>query len=164
METPLEPSYREITLTQGQVALVDAGDFEWIMQWKWRATWSSRANSFYASANIQGKVIHMHRLILGLERGDHRLVDHKEAGQTLDNRRSNLRVATYAQNRRNSRLGKNNKSGYKGVSWWAPQGKWRAHFKINGVTKYLGTFQTPEQAHAAYTRAAIEHYGEFARP
>lgn len=90
MTSPTE-LYREIPLTQGQVALVDASDYEWLMQWKWFALWNKTSRSFYAARNpknIDGKRAHirMNRLILGLEYGDPRMGDHRD-GNTLNNLR-----------------------------------------------------------------------------
>ena len=66
--TPLEVAnmtptseYRIIPLTQGQVALVDAADYDWIMEWKWCAHWDSSGGRFYAvRSRREGKrTIHM---------------------------------------------------------------------------------------------------------
>jgi hypothetical protein len=89
-------------------------------------------------------------------------IDHKN-GDTLDNRRSELRFATNHQNAMNSKLRKNNKSGFKGVSYSASENRWIANICLHGKCKYLGGFDTREEAHAAYMRAAIEAAGEFAR-
>ncbi len=98
----------EITLTHGQVALVDAADYEWLMQWKWRARanacWYGRNYYADSTVKIDGKwqVLKMHRIILGLEIGDKRHGDHINH-DTLDNRRGNLRIVTPAENNRNRR-------------------------------------------------------------
>ncbi len=71
---------KKIPLTQGQVALVDDADYEWLSRWKWCAMWCSSTDSFYAVRHIRlpnGKwtTLRMHRAILGLKRGDSRQVD-----------------------------------------------------------------------------------------
>jgi hypothetical protein len=89
-------------------------------------------------------------------------IDHIN-GDGLDNRWSNLRLATRAENIRNSRTKATNTSGFKGVSWHKRDRKWQAHIKINGRSKNLGLFEAPEDAHAAYVAAAQKYHGEFAR-
>lgn len=118
MPSPYTPLYREIPLTKGQVALVDAEDFEWLNQWKWSVRFDKSTGCFYAqryaySGGVKQNII-MARLILGLEKGDLRQADHVDTGNTLDNRRFNLRIATQSQNNANRRIGRNNTSGFKG--------------------------------------------------
>ena len=86
-------------------------------------------------------------------------IDHKN-GDRDDNRIGNLRLASASQNQWNCKTPKNNKSGYKGV--YSDRGYWRAVIRKNGKPKYLGYFDTPELAHAAYCQAANEMHGEFA--
>lgn len=93
------------------------------------------------------------------------MIDHKN-GNGLDNRRSNLRFCTNAQNQHNqrkwgSRSGKPLSSRYKGVSWHR-RGHWRAKIQAQGKRRYLGQFQSEEAAARAYDRAARELHGEFA--
>jgi hypothetical protein len=89
-------------------------------------------------------------------------VDHIN-GNTLDNRRENLRSVTHAQNLMNQKLSRANKSGFKGVSMDRSSGKWRAHITKDGIVRQLGYFPTPELAHEAYCTAAAIFHGEFAR-
>jgi hypothetical protein len=155
----------EIPLTCGQVAIVDAADYEWLMQWKWLASWSEKTQSFYAKRSDRvgsGRIYYsMHRVILGLVQGDTRKGDH-ENHDTLDNRRSNLRIATSAQNCQNMDRARPNRSGYKGVCWHGKSKMYVARLYINGRAKYLGYFHDPAEAHMAYQAAATEHFGEFA--
>lgn len=109
-----------------------------------------------------GKHVLAHRLAWFLTHGvwPTRPVDHIN-GNPADNRLVNLRLATTAQNRANSKTNKNNKSGLKGVQF--RNGHWRAKITNGGVTRHLGVFETAEQAHSAYVAAASEVHGEFAR-
>lgn len=88
-------------------------------------------------------------------------IDHKNRVKT-DNRIDNLRPATSSQNKGNIGLLRNNRSGYKGVSFNARSQKWHAQIKINGVQTYLGRSDLPEEAARMYNAAAIKHFGEFA--
>jgi len=89
-------------------------------------------------------------------------VDH-ENGDTVDNSFGNLREATHSQNIANSRLRKDNKAGLKGVSLAYP-GRWMANINKDKKRHYLGLFDSPEKAHAAYVAAAQQLFGAFARP
>ncbi len=89
-------------------------------------------------------------------------VDHIDMNRT-NNRIENLRLATTAQNRQNSRKQRNNKSGFKGVSWCTREKKWRAQIMTNGKFKSLGYYDTAQEAHVVYCNAAITHHGVFAR-
>lgn len=88
-------------------------------------------------------------------------VDHID-GDKLNNRISNLRPASTAQNARNCKLRIDNSSGYKGVSR-AKSGRWEACIKVGKKKKTLGTFGDPRTAALAYDEAAREEYGEFAK-
>jgi hypothetical protein len=101
----------------------------------------------------------LHRLIMNPPKG--MMVDHIN-GDGLDNRRANLRVCTNAENGRNQRLSKNNKSGYKGVSWFKRDKKWRSKIKHEGKSRCIGLFDCPEKAARAYDAVAKELFGEYA--
>lgn len=81
----------------------------------------------------------LHRAVLGLEPDDPRRVDHIN-GDTLDNRRVNLRIATVAENAQNqgSRGGS---SSYRGVTWDKSRGKWMATAMLDGRRKTIGRFE-----------------------
>jgi hypothetical protein len=167
MTSPLE-DYRLIPLTQGQFAIVEASDFDWLNQWDWFARWDRCTKGFYASRSslpISGRrgLIHMHRVVLGLEPTDPKRGDHIN-GNTLDNRRSNLRVATPSQNSMNRRNRATNTTGYKGVSLEAKNGLYRARIGINGSVRFLGYRATAKAAYEElYVPAARELFGEFAK-
>lgn len=89
-------------------------------------------------------------------------IDH-ENGDRVDNRWSNLRLATKQQNVRNSRKPKHNTSGFKGVSWVAETKVWRASIKVSGKTKSKSGFKTAEEAHRAYCKFLAELDCDFVR-
>lgn len=157
---------KEIELSQGRVALVDDEDYEWLNQWKWYCcTYSNGA--VYAKRSVRisptkTKTICMHRLILGINDGERWHGDHED-GNGLNNQRYNIRKCTVAQNGMNRRLGKNSKSGYKGVSWNSATNKWTASYMIGGKTKTIGNFKNKEDAALAYNKAVLAAFGEFAR-
>lgn len=158
---------KEIQLTHGQVALVDDVDFEWLNQRKWWALWSRQTKSYYAVRCVyhpstqKTETVRMHRQILGLVKGDKMYGDHINR-DTLDNQRSNLRVATRSENQRNRGLQSNNTSGYRGVWYFAKCRRWQSYIKVHGKRRHLGLFLTAEEAALAYNRAAVELHGEFA--
>lgn len=142
---------KEIPLTRGRVALVDETDYAWLSAWKWQAT-----SDLYArrSFRLGGRVrqVMMHRAIMRALNGQK--VDHVN-GDTLDNRRANLRLATVSQNRQNSRPSTGKTSRYKGVSLNRDRCTWKASVS-------LGSFATEEEAARAYDAAAAAIQGEFA--
>lgn len=170
--TSQESSYREIPLTKGFVALVDISDYEILSQWKWHAANSKNKPNFYASRKIWiGRIngvkkmtnVSMHRFILGLADSDKRFGDHIN-GNTLDNRRCNLRIATPSENNMNSVLRKDNVSGCRGVFWNKLNRKWRARIAVYGKNIEIGSFESKEEAIAARKKVEIEYFGEFIRP
>ena len=152
---------REIPLTRGLVALVDDEDAEWLGQWRWTVLIQPGKKYVwrYFRQNERRVAVRMHRLILSPPAG--MLVDHRN-GNGLDNRRSNLRIATFSQNNQNMRMQSDNATGFKGISR-RPSGKFRARIAFEGKQIFLGNFPTPEEAHAVYREAAREYFGEFAR-
>lgn len=164
VKQPEDRSISYIPLTRGQFAIVDSEDFERISAWSWRANLTSEGK-FYAQStqHRNGKRVDlmMHRVIMGLEKGDHREVDHIDPSSPLDNRKSNLRLSTHQENIRNRPAQKNNKSGFKGVVQVKPN-KWVATIGHNRKKVHLGTFNSPQEAYTAYCEAANRLHGAFA--
>jgi len=131
--------------------------------------WSVTSNNKYARRGIRknnkANNIYLHRIILerilDKKLADGEYCDHID-GNGFNNRRCNLRVATYAQNNRNQRLASHNTSGYKGVSWAKRERKWRSSITVNNKMCHLGYFNNKEDAYKAYCEAAIEYFGEYA--
>lgn len=88
--------------------------------------------------------------------------DHAD-GNPLNNRWTNLRAASRAENQRNKRVQSNNVTGLKGVSLHRGT-KWVARIKVDVKKRpYLGIFDCPAAAHFAYLVEADKHFGKFAR-
>jgi hypothetical protein len=155
---------KTIYARKGEPILVDDEDYGRLNEWTWRLDKDGYAirSTPHPSGNGQKTIIRMHRDVMGLPFKDPRQVDHR-FGIKTDNRKSELRVCTPRQNRFNVGPMSKNKSGYKGVIWLADRRKWRARICANAKIMLLGYFDTAEQAHEAYEKAANELHGEFAR-
>jgi DUF971 family protein len=90
------------------------------------------------------------------------LIDHRNHNG-LDNRLTNLRPATPAQNIQNARKQKpRTTSKYKGVDFVKPTGKYRARIAVDGQRLFLGSFANQLDAARAYDEAAKKYFGIFA--
>ena len=140
---------KEIILTQGKIALVDDEDFEYLKWYRWHTLKSqSKSNLIpnYYARNISMGL--MHRTILNPP--DNMEIDHIN-GDTLDNRKENLRIVSKRQNLQNHHSPKS--SVYPGVCWHKRQNKWISNISINGVKKHLGMFEYEKEAAEAYVHA-----------
>lgn len=151
---------RTIELTQGKVALVDDEDFAELSRHKWSVLKASRC--WYAVRSAPTGFLYMHAVIAGTPKGSK--TDHAD-GDGLNNRRSNLRVCSDAQNSNNQtrkRLGCS--SQYRGVSLHRATGKWLAQIKDTGRYMYLGLFESERAAAGAYDAAGIARDPEYFTP
>ena len=153
-----------IPLTQGKQAIVDDEDYPELIKHKWyykvnRKVYPGYAIRAYYIGKKQ-KVIRMHRFLLkisGKERGDHR------NGNTLDNRKENLRICTQGDNTRNSVKRKDTDNIYKGIHFVKNRNKWIARIQFNYKRIHSGYFNNPEDAAQKYNEMAKKYFGEFAR-
>ena len=135
--------------------VIDSEDLEKIQT----RAWQNSGNNYFKT-NYKNKNLYLHRFIMGEPEGF--AIDHINHNK-LDNRKSNLRICTRAENQWNRGLQKNNSSGYKGITFNKTKGKWQSYIKHNKKNVFVGHFNTPEEAYAAYCKAAKELHGEFAR-
>lgn len=103
-----------------------------------------------------------HRLIWKMVTGDEPVfqIDHID-GDRLHNAWSNLRAATNGQNVWNSKLRRDNKTGFKGVHFKGR--KYRAAIKDGSRIRHLGCFDTAEEAALAWEREASKQRGQYFR-
>jgi hypothetical protein len=131
-------------------ALIDPDDLALISGRSWHLTTQG-----YARSNRPGGGFdYLHRFLFGLEDGDRREVDHISRDK-LDNRRSNLRVLSRAENQQN--VGAIGRSGIRGAIWDGTTGRWRAVVKLAGHTYHLGRCDSPEEAGARAAAFRREH-------
>lgn len=161
---------KTITLTQGQVAVVDDEDYLFLSQWKWYAKRVKRkqaTDTWYAERTgprPNKQHFHMHREVLRrIGFSDFPQGDHKDSNG-LNNQRYNLRPATVPQNGHNRRKRNGCTSRFKGVHWHKSKGPgWMAVIHREGKLNYLGTFENEIDAAKAYDAAARLYFGEFSR-
>lgn len=155
---------KRIKLSRGKTCKVDDSDFAWLNKNKWFANGKYPFVDFYAmraglfsDGERKNKKILMSREIMQCPKGF--VVDHIN-GDTLDNRRSNLRICTFGQNVVNNKT-RNNQVGYKGV-YVGYKGKFRAMICSKGKRIWLGEHPTAKCAARVYNEAAKKYHGEYA--
>jgi hypothetical protein len=152
-----------VPLSKGKFAIIDDDDFELISKYKWSATEPDHRRSIYARTNIKGDdgkyyTERMHRLVLGLNKGDGKIVDHIN-GDGLDNRKSNLRISSHSDNAANVSTHRGNKSGYKGVSFLNDRGYWRTEVRRNRLNVYRSSSRCIHLAALKYNDNAVRVHG-----
>jgi len=147
----------------GRLLLVDESDLERVKAYRWSllvpnpsCPHGAYAQTWIVDPHGIKRRTTLHRFLMVAPPGQ--LVDHIN-GDGLDNRRCNLRMVTREQNQRNRRA--RNGNDYKGITR-TPSGQWRARIEVEGRSKHLGIFDTPEAANLAYHEASIKHFGSYA--
>lgn len=144
-------TYKKIPLSKGKFAIVDNEDFERVKSINWHFINGYADNSRFGF---------LHRFILNYK--GLLMVDHIN-GNPLDNRKSNLRLVTRAQNLMNTKPQVNKSSKYKGVYFSKNTKKWISRIIKDGVHYSLGVFTNEIEAAKTYDEKAIELFGEYAR-
>lgn len=148
-----------IYLTKNQKTLVDKEDYDYLNQFHWQAIAGRTKKEFYAirnngyASNGTRLKVRLHRELMNAPDGYE--VDHIN-GDTLDNRKSNLRICSHAENVRNQKS-RGGKSIYRGVTKHI-NGYWRSRITVNYRRIHLGLFKTEYEAHLACEKARKEKY------
>jgi len=150
-----------IELTQGQVAIVDDIDYDYVNQFNWFCQSKYALRIPYSNS---GKRVHifLHHVIAGytdLHRKNKLVVDHID-GNTFNNQRANLRIVTHRVNSQNKNIHRQGR--LLGAVFETKFDKkynrryeyWSARIQIKGKSKRLGLFKTEQEAHEAYISAA----------
>lgn len=149
---------KRIPLSRGQYAIIDEFDFLLVSRYKW--SFDPKGYAFRNNGKRPyRRIVYMHRELLDAKKGEY--CDHIN-GDKLDNRRSNLRICTNAQNIRNRKKGVNNTSGYKGIFWNYRYNKWYVQITVDGKRIYCGCSKSKEEAASMYNAKAKIYHGEFA--
>ena len=156
-EIVIYEDYAEIVIYNRQCeeiarALINLDDIDKIKDYKWYL--DSKGYVYNTKVGL------LHRFIMDCP--SDKVVDHINHN-SLDNRKSNLRVCSIQQNMMNQQKQKRDTtSQYKGCYWSKKNKKWHARIKVNDKHKHIGLYDSEETAAIAYDKAAILHFGEFA--
>jgi hypothetical protein len=158
-------TYRRIYLGEGEWTILDQRDYYQLCNFKWSVISSERKD--YAARIVRKtefgriKTMLLHREIMNAPKG--RLVDHRN-GDSLDNRRDNLRFATSAENLRNrGKTKRKTSSRFIGVYFHKQRNRWCAMVEHKGKVHWLGRFKSEIEAAKARDKVAKKYHGEFAR-
>lgn len=154
----------KLQLTKGKVALIDREDYERVSEYKWHTHKGAGGylygGTFTKSHEGSRSRILLHRFINNTPDGYE--TDHIN-GDTLDNRKCNLRTVTRSENQHNSKLRSDSTSGYKGVSWHKASNKWRVRINKDGRSVFTDYFTDIKEAALAYNLHATSLFGSYAK-
>jgi hypothetical protein len=141
-------NYRNLILD----CIIDKEDIERVCLYYWTAKYSRAMDSYYVGSRFgDKKCLLIHRIITDCP--SNLFVDHKNHN-TLDNRKSNLRISTNSLNQQNQKgLKKNNKSGIRGVHWNKRGKTWEARVKVNQKIVFNKCFKDIHEAETAVKKA-----------
>lgn len=149
MDYVIEGNVAKFTTSQGIEFMVDAEDADRVSKYSWCVN-----NHGYVVGRVNGKVVSLHRFILGVLDSEDRtlIVDHRDFCK-VNNCRSNLRICTNQENQRNR---KDVKGIYKN-----PNNTYQAYIAVDGEKIHLGTYESEQMARAVRLIAEKEYFGEF---
>lgn len=153
--------YCTCTMLDGNKFIFDIDDYDLIKKYNWHYCGRNYiGTTIYNKEKKKHETVMLHRLIMGIQDKSWKevVVDHIN-GDIYDNRKSNLRVVTQAQNSMNQKKSKNNTSGVSGV--YSHNNKWCAHIKLNGENIFLGIFENFDDAVMARKNAEDKYFGEY---
>lgn len=139
-------------------AWIDEEDYAQVCKFKWHLKERKTSNPkgrFYVNTKINNKNVYMHRYLMGLLRGDGRMVDHINQ-DPCDNTRANLRIVTPSANSRNRPKKTGTTSKYPGVYWFNARSKWVARIKIDGKFTHLGVFSFEKDAARCFMKECLK--------
>jgi hypothetical protein len=136
----------EIQIDEQDIHILDSRRFSLL---------NARGKKYLQTTSYKNRNL-LHRIILEAKKGEH--CDHIN-GDTLDNRRLNLRICSHAQNMANRKISKNNKTGVKGV-YLVGNGIFRAEIRKNSK-KFSKSFNDIENARLWVIEKSKELHGEF---
>lgn len=153
---------KKIKLTKGKYAIVSDADYPWLIRFNWYYSPNfgaarNRPKHEREALKVRKKML-MHRYILNAP--VNLQVDHIN-GNNLDNRRSNIRLATASENRRNW-VNRPNKLGMRGIYYHRQSNRFVARVTVNRKCITVGYFKTALAARRAYCKAARKYHGKFA--
>ena len=157
----LKEKYAEIIINSKKYGVkkvkIDIEDVEKCKQITWH--YSNSKDIPYICGKVKKKNIKIHRYLLNLRDRD-LVVDHINR-DSLDNRKSNLRIANYQENSFNRSLRSDNSTGVAGINYHKTNNKWRAKIRYNGIDIHLGYFSDINEA--IINRQLAEEYlfGEY---
>lgn len=139
--------------------LIDTEDLE-LVKWlegSWKAQENKSTGDLYVTGYLYDRNVFLHRLVTNSLNAFNKEVDHIYH-DTLDNRKSQLRLVTKGENQQNRRIAKNNISGVTGVFYNPESKRWTARIGINGKKKHLGSFENKEDAIQARREGEKKHH------
>ncbi|MEK6879603.1 MAG: HNH endonuclease [Nanoarchaeota archaeon] len=138
--------------------IIDKEDYEKIKSYKW---YYNKTGGYIRSQKKENGILKrymIHNIILKPKKN--LIIDHIDRNP-LNNRKKNLRYATYSQNISNSKIAINNTTGYKGLFFNKKNQKWTASIWLHYTQIFLGSFKDKKDAIKARKEAEIKYFGEF---